>query len=346
MKKRDVTNVGQATRRGVLGGMAAATLAPLGLGAAMAQTARPSAPAAPTPPAAPAASAARPPMPQGGRGPLKVLFITQYKDFDRDDLFKTLDSMGDTISWTHVENPVAQVCFEPRIADQFDVFLFYDAYAGRDYNYDPATGRPRIDPATGRPHIIENKPSQALQDSFRDLLRRGDKGFVFMHHAIASWVHTWPEYSEVIGAAADWTRPLTVRGKTYPPSGYREGVAQRISVVDKTHPVMQGVEDFDIVDEVYLCPIFEDSVHPLTRTNINNVPEYFRPAQASHPLGSNMTSWVKTAENSPIVYLLHGHDKQAYVNESFRKILLNAINWAASDESKAWARQNPSKIFA
>lgn len=298
---------------------------------------------APTP--APARPMTRPPMPQGGRGKTKVLFITQYKDFDRDDLFKTLDAMGETISWTHVENPVAQVCFEPRIADQFDVFLFYDAYAGRDYNYDPATGRPRLNPNTGRPDIIENKPSQALQDSFKTLLRRGDKGFVFMHHAIASWVHTWPEYSEVIGGAADWTRPLTVRGKTYPPSGYREGVAQRITVVDKTHPVMKGVEDFDIIDEVYLCPIFEDAVHPLTRTNINNVPEYFRPAQASHPLGSNMTSWVKTAENSPVVYLQHGHDKAAYTNESFRKILMNAINWTASEESKTWARGHPSKIF-
>lgn len=289
----------------------------------------------------------RPPIPQGGRGKTRVLFITQYKDFDREDLFKTLDAMGETISWTHVENPVAQVCFEPRIADHFDVFLFYDAYAGRDYNYDPVTGRPRINPATGRPEVIENKPSPALQDSFKALLRRGDKGFVFMHHAIASWVHTWPEYSEVIGAAADWTRPIeNVRGRSYPPSGYREGVPQRITVVDRDHPVMKGVEDFDIVDEVYLCPIFEDSVHPLTRTNIDIVPEYFRPAQANHPPGSNMTSWVKTAENSPVVYLMHGHDKVAYANSSFQKMLLNAINWTASPESKAWAKANPSKIFA
>ena len=34
--------------------------------------------------------------------------------------------------------------------------------------------------------------------------------------------------------------------------------------MDKTHPIVQGLGDgFDIVDEAYSCPMFEESVHPV-----------------------------------------------------------------------------------
>jgi type 1 glutamine amidotransferase len=54
---------------------------------------------------------------------------------------------------------------------------------------------------------------------------------------------------------------------------------------------------------------------------------------------------VKSAENSPIVYLQNGHNAQAWENDSYRRLLLNAIKWAASPEAKAWAAANPQKIF-
>ena len=40
-----------------------------------------------------------------------------------------------------------------------------------------------------------------------------------------------------------------------------------------------------------------------------------------------------------------GHDNKACSNPAFRKLMSNAINWAASSEAKAWARANPKKIF-
>ncbi len=76
------------------------------------------------------------------------------------------------------------------------------------------------------------------------------------------------------------------------------------------------------------------------------VAESFRPEQAGHPRGSNMTAWVKAAERSPLAYIQHGHDNAAWTNVHFQRLMLNAIKWAASPESKAWARANPKKIFA
>src|SRR5690348_6254029 len=127
------------------------------------------------------------------------------------------------------------------------------------------------------------------------------------HHSVASWAHTWPAgvngsnaYSEVIGGVADWGAPLkNVRGKDYPPSGFKVQ-PQHITVLDKAHPVTAGVDDFDIVDESYLWPVFEDSVHPLLRTNAVQTAENYRPAQAGHPPGSSLSGWYKSAERSPV----------------------------------------------
>ena len=330
------------SRRGVFGAMAGAAAAvPL-----LAQAQQAPAPAAPAAGAAGRGGrgAGGPPrQTPGGSGPLKVLFITKYHPFDRENLFLTLDSMGQDITWTHVEHPAAEVFFDPKVAASYDVFLFYDAFAGRTAG--PSGNMFGSD-------AIDSVPSKELQANMKQLFQNGDKGFVFFHHSVASWAHSWPKgvngsnaYSEVIGGVADWGTPLkNVRGKDYPPSGFKVQ-PQHITVVDKAHPVTAGVDDFDITDESYLWPVFEDSVHPLLHTNVPQTAENYRPAQAGHPPGSNLSGWVKTAERSPVVYIQHGHDNTAWANASFRKLILNAIKWTASPEGKTWAHANAKRIF-
>ena len=46
--------------------------------------------------------------------------------------------------------------------------------------------------------------------------------------------------------------------------------------------------------------------------------------------------WVKTAERSPVVYIQHGHDNNAWANPNFRRLLLNAIKWTVV-ERMVWA---------
>ncbi len=288
-------------------------------------------------------------MPQGGTGPIRVLFLSAYHPYDRENLFRMLDGFGRDISWTHVEHPAAEAFFDPALAADFDVFLFYDAFAGRKITVGPDGKRTTTYPP----------PSPKLQANLKKLLQNGDKGFVLFHHALASWVHSWPAgvngsnaYVEMMGGAADWGMPLAnLRGKTYPNSGYRQGTEQRITIVDKSHPITRGVDDFDMIDETYLCPIFEDSVHPLLRTNFVPTEDKFRHAPnganvgAGHPPGSQLTGWYKAAENTPLVYLQHGHDNNAWGHPAFRRLMLNAIKWAASPEAKAWARANAKRIF-
>jgi type 1 glutamine amidotransferase len=291
----------------------------------------------------------------GGRGPVQVLLVTKGHSFDRQNFFAMFDALGNDITWTHVEHPAAQAFYDPDLAEPYDVLVFYDM-AGRTVN--PVEGQERYyqggspgverPGSTARPNDIV--PSAETQANFAELLRRG-KGLVFFHHSLASWVHTWPEYTEVIGGGCDWGRPIIVDGKEHPLSGYRGGIEQRISVVNPSHPVVAGIPDgFSIIDETYLCPFMEDKVTPLLRTDFVPSPENFpqqrqRDPNWNPPTASNLTAWVKTAENSPVVYIQHGHDARAWENENFRKLMTNAINWAASDEAHNWAKANPTRIF-
>lgn len=275
----------------------------------------------------------------GGTGPTRVLLITKGHPFNRQPFFEMFDALGEAITWTHVEHPAAVEFWDPELAKDYDTFVYYDMAGRGGRNPD------------GTPNDIY--PTPKMKKNLEALLKQG-KGMVFFHHALASWVHTWPEYIEIMGGAADWGRTIkNVRGKDYPFSGFRPNTQEHVTVVpaEKDHPVVAGLGDgFDIVDETYLAPMFEDTNHALLRTDfvpttkefaigLRNNPDW------DHPPGSNMTAWYKSAENSPIVYIQHGHDDQAWSNKSFQRLMQNAIQWVASKEGHAWAKANPSKIF-
>jgi uncharacterized protein len=190
-----------------------------------------------------------------------------------------------------------------------------------------------------------------MKEGMKALLRKG-KGMVFFHHAVGSWV-AWPEYHEIIGAAAEFAAlpglPLKVRGKEYPYSPNRIGVEQHITIADKAHPIVQGLGDgFTITDEVFVHPVFEDSVHPLLRTDFKRIDSNFPRQYAAgwrHPEGSSLAAWSKASESSPVVYLQFGHDVQAWENPGFRTLMSNSIRWTASKEALAWAAANKTAIF-
>jgi type 1 glutamine amidotransferase len=298
-------------------------------------------------PAAPAARGGRGGggIPQGGRGPIKVMVVTKGHTYDREPFFQMWDSWGSDITWSHVEHPAADVMLSPKYSKLFDVYAFFDiggAGIGPARQGQPA---PVVPPGSFK--TANNRfyppPSEQLKTEFPKLLREG-KGFVFLHHASAAWAHTWPEYSEVIGGACDWYAPQRIRGIDNPNHGYFGMTPQFISFVDKTHPITKGLGDgFHVTDEAYACHWFEDSVIPLARTD-------FQPLDPTKNLNpkvkySNLAAWVKTAENSPVFFTQVGHGVTAWATPAYRQLVGNAIKWAASPEALAWAKANPKRIF-
>jgi type 1 glutamine amidotransferase len=64
----------------------------------------------------------------------------------------------------------------------------------------------------------------------------------------------------------------------------------------------------------------------------------------SHPDGSGLVGWVKSAGASPVAYLQPGNGPAAYANPGFRTLLANAIRWVASHEARGWASEHATVL--
>lgn len=263
--------------------------------------------------------------------PRQLLVTARGHPYERDAFCGLFDELQD-FSWSLVEQPAAAFLFEPGMRERFAACVCYDM-PGVDFT------------APDAPRPVEPEPG--FRQGFLELLDAG-MGFVFLHHSIAAWP-AWEEYAEIVGGRFHY-RPAMLRGRQWPDSGYRHQVEHRVSV-ELDHPVTEGVPaSFGITDELYLCPVFEDEVVPLLRSDYAFTDENFYSAKLavegtmfsregwSHPPGSNLVGWVKHYRNSPIVYLQGGDDPVAYASPDYRRLLHNAIRWVAGDEAHRWAR--------
>ncbi|MFK8024603.1 MAG: ThuA domain-containing protein, partial [Ilumatobacter sp.] len=177
-------------------------------------------------------------------------------------------------------------------------------------------------------------------DAFESLLAAG-KGMVFMHHAIAGWP-TWERYAHVIGGRFHY-QPATLDGVDHPDSWYRHDVTHTVEVLDAGHPICSELDpSFEITDEVYLFPVIEGDVQPLMRstydftdTNFYSADRAVRGARNdrtgwSHSRGSDLVAWTKRVGASPIAYIQFGDGPQTYADANYRRIVSNAIRWAAA----------------
>ena len=265
----------------------------------------------------------------------RVLLVTRGHPFARDPFFAVFER-NPTIEWAHVEHPAAQRFFTPELARDFDCFVLYDM--------------PGIEFVPGAAPVFF-PPSEDFKNGLRSILQMG-MPLVVLHHALAAWP-AWPEWAEIVGGQFLY-QPMTSRGRALPDSGYRLDVKHTISP-DPHHPITAGIEPFEILDELYLAPVFEDSITPILRSNFDFVDTNFYSARRAlegklncregwaHPPGTNIVGWVKHHANSPIVYLQFGDGPSAYENPSFQQILANAIRWAASESGRAWARDAEGK---
>lgn len=270
----------------------------------------------------------------------KVLVTTGGHPFEEEPFLATFDNLPG-IEWQHASVPEARDYFRPERAGEFDAIVCYDMQGFEFRKPDP-------------PRLLE--PPADYARGLIGMLEAG-QGIVFLHHAMSAWP-VWPLWAEIVGGRWHYL-PGELRGRQWPASGYTAEVHEHISCVDSSHPVCAGLEDgFDILDEAYLNPILEDSIVPLFRTDFDMSAENFYSGELAirgrmwardgwtHPRGSGIVGWVKSAGASPIVYFRSGHGPAAYANGGFRRVLSNAIAWVASSEAHAWAAERPDVLTA
>lgn len=254
---------------------------------------------------------------------VRALVLTGGHPFDQASFDAMLDALPG-VQCEQVKHPQAMDRLAPGRVDA-DVVLAYDM--------------PGVRFRPGQPPEL-SAPPVALVESMTALLDAGQP-FVFLHHALCSWP-AWPEFAEIVGGRYHYVA-AELRGTPWPDSGYRHDVTQTLTVVAPDHPICAGLPPtFELTDETYLCPVFEDDVSPLLVTDAPRTDQDHWSTTLAvtgrrderegwhHPPGSNVVAWVKQARRSPVVYLQPGDGPSAFANPHYRRLLTNALHWAAS----------------
>ena len=253
----------------------------------------------------------------------RLLAVTGGHRVDLDAFRAMLDAVCGRLGWqwAHATQPEAQRWLRPRHAGVWDAIVLHDI--------------PGLALARGT-EPVPTDPSDDVRQGVLDLMATG-QGIVATHHALAGWP-TWDGWAEILGGRFLYA-PGRLRGSDVPPSGYRMD-RYRVEVADPDHPVCAGIEPFDLDDELYLCPVFEDEVEPLLRTDADTSPATMldphrevvagqQVAAADQP-GSDLLGWARTTGPSRLVYLLPGHGPSTMEHPQYRRLLANACAWVAN----------------
>ena len=273
---------------------------------------------------------------------LDVLVITGGHRVDFDAMFEMMAAICDSRGWrwTHAVQPSAQRWLVPSMAGRWDAILTHDI--------------PGLRLRRGTPPTAEG-PSAAVRRALVELLQNG-QGLVITHHSLAGWPG-WEGWADALGGRFHYA-PGRLRGRAWPSSGFRMA-DYTARVVAAGHPVCAGLTDFTLTDELYCCPIFEEEVVPLLRTDALMDGRLFTStyeevvggaAEATdcrdHPPASDLIAWATVAERSPLVYVLPGDSAATFAHEGYRRLLANALAWVASAEAHQWAAANPKPLSA
>ena len=211
-----------------------------------------------------------------------VLVVLGGHSFDTTEFFDLFNSL-DGIEMDSVYYPEAMEVMQSGFTDSYDVLVLYD--------------------------YMPDLP-EADSSVFQMLTSQG-KPLLFLHHALCSF-QQWDGYMEMLGGKYVMTGPGVDPGSL---SDYRHDIDMEIEVVDKGHPVTEGMEDFSIHDEGYSNISLSPGITPLLKTD--------------HPDASPLVGWSTTSNRSTILYLMLGHDRKAYENPSFKQLLEQGIAWLA-----------------
>ncbi len=151
------------------------------------------------------------------------------------------------------------------------------------------------------------------QENFLKLLDKG-VGLVILHHAIGAY-DSWPLFAKISGVKYHF-EPWEQNGVRMERSGWKEGLNIRVHVVDPSHPITRGMKDYDLLDETYCRFTVAPGVHALLTTDA--------------PTSDKTIAWTKSYGNARVFFIQSGHDRMAYENPNYRKIVVRAIRWAAN----------------
>ena len=158
------------------------------------------------------------------------------------------------------------------------------------------------------PDVTGQRWNSELEKAFLDFVASG-KGFVNIH-AGSSTLQDWSEFQQIAGGT--WGKDITGHGPIH---------TFKVSIEDNNHPVMKGLKEFYIKDELWNNTKFHPAIDVVCSA-------YSTPAKKG------------TDKNEPVVvtteygkgrgfYSVLGHNKASMQNSAWKTILLRGTEWAA-----------------
>ncbi len=218
--------------------------------------------------------------------PIKAVVVTGGHGFEREPFFELFKGYDD-IQYVEAQQKDHSELFEDISDWDYDVIVLYN---------------------------MTQKISPKRQANFQTLLRDKGVGLVALHHSEAAY-SDWDEYRKIIGAKYP-LKDQTIDGVAFKQGTYKHDVDLIVQVVDRTHPITRGMENFEIHDETYHGLWFADDNHILLTTD--------------HPTSDRTIGWTRPDYGKArVVFLQGGHDGKAYENPNFRKLIARSIRWTA-----------------
>jgi type 1 glutamine amidotransferase len=192
---------------------------------------------------------------------------------------------------------------------------FYTLFDGFEWNHVAGVDQAfRKDVRENYDAVLLYNMEQAISDRSRrnlqDFVESG-KGVVILHHAIADF-GDWPWWFREVAGGKYLLKP---EGAT-PGSTYRHDVEFVVKPAGK-HPILAGIPEFHIRDEAYKGKWISPKVNVLLKVD--------------HPDADAPVAWVSPYPKARVAAIILGHDHFAYVHPTFRRLVVNAVNWAASN---------------
>jgi type 1 glutamine amidotransferase len=137
-----------------------------------------------------------------------------------------------------------------------------------------------------------------------------DKGVVVIHHAILNQGYGEWWWRDIVGGL--YLREPNPMGNPVN-STFEHDIEIAVRPRGK-HVITDGLGEFSIIDEAYKGQWFSDRINVIMETD--------------HEKADGPLVWIGPTDQSRIVHMQLGHDKQAYLNPKFQELVRRAILWA------------------